>query len=327
MRVLARREPTFGLHLHVGVDRAEDAIRVFNRVRAHLPLMLALSANSPFWQGRDTGMRSARTPLFQGFPRVGIPRAFESYAQWVEAVDVLLRCDAVPEPSFLWWDIRLQPRFGTVEIRVLDAQVEVGDTLALAALFQSVARLELERQYASKRLLESPEALSENRFLAARDGMEAKLLDPARDRRVPARELLDDLLEACAPYARDLGCADYLGRVPALARSSGAERQLSRARDGGVPSAMAELADALPRPPDPWAARRDERVAVGPGSDWGGCDARPQGCVTPAATSAWCAPDGAASSRSASGRSPTHRFPSTRACPCASAAGTSGEPA
>ena len=182
MRVLARREPTFGLHLHVGVDEPEDAMRVFNRMRAHLPLLLALSANSPFWQGRDTGMRSARTPLFQGFPRVGVPRAFEAYADWVEAVDVLLRCEAVPEPSFLWWDIRLQPRFGTVEIRVLDAQAQVGDTLALAALFQCVARLELERGHASKRLLESPEALSENRFLAARDGMEAQLLDPARDR-------------------------------------------------------------------------------------------------------------------------------------------------
>ena len=230
MRVLARREPTFGLHLHVGVEEPEQAIRVFNRVRAHLPLMLALSANSPFWQGRDTGMRSARTPLFQGFPRVGVPRAFETYADWVEAVDVLLRCDAVPEPSFLWWDIRLQPRFGTVEIRVLDAQAQVGDTLALAALFQCVARLELERGHASKRLLESPEALSENRFLAARDGMEAQLLDPARDRRVPARELLDDLLESCEPDARDLDCADDLdpraragpqlgSRAPALARA------------------------------------------------------------------------------------------------------------
>jgi len=249
MRVLARREPTFGLHLHVGVDQPEDAIRVFNRVRAHLPLMLALSANSPFWQGRDTGMRSARTPLFQGFPRVGVPRAFDTYADWVEAVDVLLRCDAVPEPSFLWWDIRLQPRFGTVEIRVLDAQAQVGDTLALAALFQCVARLELERGHASKRLLESPEALSENRFLAARDGMEAQLLDPARDRRVPARELLDDLLEACEPYARDLDCADDLDRVLGLARSSGAERQLARAREGGVPAAMAELADEFLAPP------------------------------------------------------------------------------
>jgi carboxylate-amine ligase len=265
MRVLARREPTFGLHLHVGVDQADDAMRVFNRMRAHLPLLLALSANSPFWQGRDTGMRSARTPLFQGFPRVGVPRSFETYADWAEAVDVLLRCEAVPEASFLWWDIRLQPRFGTVEIRVLDAQAEVGDTLALAALFQSVARLELERGHASKRLLESPEALSENRFLAARDGMEAKLLDPARDRLVPARDTLKELLEACLPFARDLGCEAHLAHVPTLARSSGAERQLARAREGGVPAAMAELADEFLNPPlaEPeWADATPARGAV-----------------------------------------------------------------
>ena len=278
MRVLARREPTFGLHLHVGVDQPEEAIRVFNRVRAHLPVMLALSANSPFWQGRDTGMRSARTPLFQGFPRVGIPRAFESYAGWVEAVDVLLRCDAVPEPSFLWWDIRLQPRFGTVEIRVLDAQAQVGDTLALAALFQCVARLELERGHASKRLLQSPEALSENRFLAARDGMEAQLLDPARDRRVPARELLDDLLESCEPYAGDLGCAEDLARVPGLARSSGAERQLARAREGGVPGAMAELADEFLTPPTAGRGEGDGFPTGGP------VTGEPSGSTIPART-------------------------------------------
>ena len=251
MRVLARREPTFGLHLHVGVERPEQAMRIFNRLRAHIPLLLALSANSPFWQGRDTSMRSARTPVFQGFPRVGIPRAFETYAAWAEAVDVLLRCEAVPEPSYLWWDVRLQPRFGTVELRVLDAQTEVGDTLALAALFQSVARLELDRGYASKRLLESPEALSENRFLAARDGMEAELLDPAHDRLVPARGILDEVLEACLPYARELGCVTELERVPALARDSGAERQLAHAREGGVPAAMAALADRFLSPPAP----------------------------------------------------------------------------
>ncbi len=106
MRELARREPTFALHVHVGVDDADEGIRLYNRMRAHLPLLLALSVNSPFWQGRDTGLGSARTPLFQAFPRVGIPRAFEDYADWVEAVDLLIRCDAFPEPTFLWWDVR-----------------------------------------------------------------------------------------------------------------------------------------------------------------------------------------------------------------------------
>ena len=126
MRELARREPTFGLHVHVAVPNPEQAVRAYNRMRAHLPLLLALSGNSPFWQGRDTGLCSMRTPLFQAFPRVGIPREFRSYADYVEGIDVLLRCDAFPEPTFLWWDVRLQPRFGTLEVRVMDAQTRVG---------------------------------------------------------------------------------------------------------------------------------------------------------------------------------------------------------
>ena len=109
MRDLARREPTFALHVHIGVDDPEKATILQNRLRAHLPLLLALAANSPFWQGRDTGLASTRTPIFQAFPRVGVPRAFPSYGQYVEAVDQLLRCHAFPAPTFLWWDVRLQP--------------------------------------------------------------------------------------------------------------------------------------------------------------------------------------------------------------------------
>lgn len=110
MRELARREPTLALHVHVGVHDAEDAMRAFNRLRAHLPLLLAISANSPFWQGRDTGLASTRTPLFQAFPRVGIPRRFRDYEDWVETVDLLISCEAFPEPTFLWWDVRPLPR-------------------------------------------------------------------------------------------------------------------------------------------------------------------------------------------------------------------------
>ena len=144
MRELARREPTFGLHVHVGVPGAEQAIHAANRLRTELPLLLALSVNSPFWQGRDTGLASARTPLFQAFPRVGVPRAFQPYEEYVESVDVLIRSDAVPEPTFLWWDVRPQPRFGTVEVRIMDAQTTLGDTAGLAALVQSIVRLEVE---------------------------------------------------------------------------------------------------------------------------------------------------------------------------------------
>jgi carboxylate-amine ligase len=244
MRELARREPTFGLHVHVAVRGPADGIRLFNRMRVHLPLLLALSVNSPFWQGRDTGLASARTPLFQAFPRVGIPRAFRDYEDWVGAVDLLIRCDAFPEPTFLWWDVRPQPRFGTVEVRVLDAQTSVSDTAALAALVQCIARLEVEEGYVPAELVGAQEALEENRFIAARDGMDARLIDPARERRTPARELLDQLLAACAPHAAALGCERELALVETIAECTGAKRQLALARDEGrLPGLVEALAD------------------------------------------------------------------------------------
>lgn len=246
MRELARREPTFALHVHVGIDDPEDAIRLTNRMRAHLPLLLALSVNSPFWQGRDTGLGSARTPLFQAFPRVGIPRVFADYSDWVEAVDLLIRCDAFPEPTFLWWDVRPQPRFGTVEVRILDAQSTVAETTALAALVQTVARLEVTEGYVPEQLVRTQEALDENRFIAARDGMDGKMIDPCGECRVPARDQLADLLEAVAPHAAELGCEAELEPVTAMARRTGARRQLDIARQGdGLRGLVEHLAESF----------------------------------------------------------------------------------
>jgi glutamate---cysteine ligase / carboxylate-amine ligase len=244
MRELARREPTFGLHVHVGVPDPEQAIHAANRLRAELPLLLALSVNSPFWQGRDTGLGSARTPLFQAFPRVGIPRAFHTYEEYVEAVDVLIRSDAVPEPTFLWWDVRPQPRFGTIEVRIMDAQTTLADTAALAALVQSIVRLEVEDGAGTYDQGIPPEVLDENRFLAARDGMDAELIAHELDERVPARALLEDLLTLCRPHAEALGCATQLDAVARLADRTGARRQLDLKRGlGSLPRVVAVLAD------------------------------------------------------------------------------------
>jgi carboxylate-amine ligase len=229
VRELARREPTFALHVHVGVPDPESAIRATNQMRAHLPMLLALSANSPFWQGRDTGLASARTPLFQAFPRVGIPRAFADYDDYVSAVDLLIRLNAFPEPTFLWWDVRPQPRFGTVEVRIMDAQVTLRATAALAAFVQCLVALELRHGVADERAA-APEVLVENRFLAARDGVEASLIDPVREERVPVRDLVGELLEACEPHARELGCHSELCAVQDLLREPGAGHQLATAR-------------------------------------------------------------------------------------------------
>jgi carboxylate-amine ligase len=205
-------------------------------------VLLALSGNSPFWQGRDSGLASARTPVFQAFPRTGAPRRFDSYAEYVEAIDVLVRCDAIPEPTFLWWDARLQPRFGTVEVRVMDAQTRIEDTAALTALVQCLVRLEAERPAPPATAADAPEVVAENRFVAARDGMDAVLIDPPDRVRVTAR--LAQLLAACAPLAEALDCAAELAHVAMLAVAPGAERQRALAtRTGTLEGLLEALAD------------------------------------------------------------------------------------
>jgi carboxylate-amine ligase len=248
MADLARREPTFALHVHVGVPDPERAIRLLNALRAHVPLLLALSANSPFWQGRSTGLASTRTPVFGAFPRTGLPRRFASYEDWVAMVDELLRCGAFPEPTFLWWDIRPQPALGTVEVRAMDAQTDVGATAALVGLVQSLARLEIEDGYASEHLMAADELIAENRFLAARDGIEAELLDPEAELRRPARALVRALLDAARPHAEELGCRAELESVARLALQPPFLRQLEADRRGRLPGLMAELAGAFVPP-------------------------------------------------------------------------------
>jgi glutamate---cysteine ligase / carboxylate-amine ligase len=249
MRELARREPTFGLHVHVGVPDPEAAVRAYNAMRTHVPMLLALSGNSPYWQGRDSGLASARTPAFQAFPRTGIPRRFGSWREYAEAVDVLLRSGAIPEPTFLWWDVRLQPSLGTLEMRVLDAQTSVGDTAALAALVQCLVRLEALADPHAGGAAEAPEVLAENRFIASRDGMQAELIEPPAWTRRAVGDRLQTYLHACAPHARALGCVEELARVPLLAEAPGAARQRSlAAQTGGLEGLIKALSDAFAQP-------------------------------------------------------------------------------
>jgi carboxylate-amine ligase len=242
LRDLVQREPTFALHVHVAVRDPEVAVDVANRLRAHLPLLLALSANSPFWRGRDSGFASMRSPQFQAFPRSGIPRRFESYADWAESVRALIDAGAFPEPTFLWWDVRLQPRFGTIEVRIMDAQTTLRDVGALVALTQAVARLEAHERYASEALLDAPEVLAENRFIAARDGARAELIEPGSRRRTPVVVAARELLDAARPHARDLGGLPELDAMQDLVDAPPAERQRTLARRmGGLPRLVETL--------------------------------------------------------------------------------------
>ena len=245
MRELARREPTFALHVHVAVPDAESALLALNRFRSHLPLLLALSANSPFWQGRETGLASARTPLFQAFPRVGIPRAFLDYDDYASTIDLLLRCEAFPEPTFLWWDVRLQPRFGTIEVRIMDAQTTVADSAALTALVQCLVRLEATEGSGADPAIDLPEVLAENRFLAARDGTEASLIDARLGRRSRVPDVLESVLSMCVPHAEDLGCSEELQWTRNLAATPRSVRQLDLARGPDKLHGLVEALSAL----------------------------------------------------------------------------------
>jgi glutamate---cysteine ligase / carboxylate-amine ligase len=241
MRCLAHREPTMALHVHVGVPDPDDAVRVLNGLGARVAALTAIAANSPFLNGRDSGFCSTRTAIFGSFPRTGTPRPFRSYADYVEAVDVLIASGAISDPTFLWWDVRLQPALGTVELRAVDAQISVRDVIPLIALIQSVARLELEGGELADP--PTPEVLEENRFIAARDGLEARLIDPSTRRLVPARTIVQELYERCRPHARALGCSGELERVQRLAVANGADRQRAWAGSGGIASVVPKLID------------------------------------------------------------------------------------
>jgi carboxylate-amine ligase len=154
-----------------------------------------------------------------------MPRRYGSYSEWVDTVDLQLRAGALAEPTFLWWDVRPQPRFGTVEIRVMDAQSRITETATLVALTQSIARLELEEGYVSEEIVSSEEVLAENRFLAARDGVDARFIDPTTESLRPLSDQLVELLESVRPHAAALGCSEQLERVAALAAAPGAARQ------------------------------------------------------------------------------------------------------
>jgi len=242
MRALARREPTMALHVHVAVPDAGAAVRALDGLRADLPVLIALAANSPFWRGADSGFASMRVPVFSMFPRAGIPRQFGTYEDYVRVVERLLRSGAVREPGFLWWDARLQPRLGTVEVRMLDAATRVDDAAALAALVQCLVRRNAESRPARA---PEPEVLAENRFLAARDGMRAQLVDGFGARTRPVRDQLDAILETCRPYAAALGCAGELAGVAALATDPGDVRQRRLAAVHGLERLPTLLGDAF----------------------------------------------------------------------------------
>jgi carboxylate-amine ligase len=229
LRFVVRQELLFGLHVHVGMDDPEKAIHVANGMRVHVPILLALSSNSPFWRGVPTGLMSTRTPIFKQFPRVGVPPRYENWADFESRVEFMVKAKAVEDYTYFWWDIRPHPNLGTVEIRVCDAQTRLEHTIALAALIQAMCKELVEHYDARNTLSTYPrEMLDENKWLAARYGLEGELVDLPESSRVSSIDLARRLVERLRPHARELNCdREFEGIDDLIERGTGARRQLS----------------------------------------------------------------------------------------------------
>ena len=227
LRFVARQELIFGMHVHVGLDDPEKAIYVANGMRVHVPVLLALSCNSPFWRADATGLQSTRTPIFRAFPRVGIPPRYDGWEDYARRITFMVESGVMEDYTYLWYDVRPHPQLGTVEIRACDSQTRVEHTLGLTALIQAMVKEISERFDAGAELADYPwEMLDENKFLAARHGMDGELVDLPHNERVPAKELARRLLDRLREHAQDLGSSDDLeGVEDLLARGNGAHRQ------------------------------------------------------------------------------------------------------
>jgi carboxylate-amine ligase len=230
MQYVARRELIFGMHIHVAVDDAEKAIQVVNGLLPQLAPLLALSASSPFWRGEATGLASSRQMVFSAFPRSGPPPRFRDYADYAEVVGQLERSGCIADYTHIWWDIRLHPRLGTIEIRVCDGVTRVEDAVAIAAYCQAIVKQLCERYEAGEEIPSYHRILtSENKWLAARYGLEAPVMDlgSGRRNRVPIARLVRWTLTDIEPHARELGSERELeGVLDILARGNSADTQL-----------------------------------------------------------------------------------------------------
>jgi carboxylate-amine ligase len=241
---LARRQLVAGLHIHVAVGGADRALAVYNALRGHLPELAALAANAPFHAGRDTGLASVRPTIATLLPRQGVPPAMSSWEAFAAALEWGAAATAVPEPRRWWFELRPHVSFGTLEVRVPDAQATIADTAAVAAYAHALVGWLADR-YDAGEALGAPDSwrIDENRRTAFRFGTGAVFADFETGALTPAREVLLERLETLAPAAARLGCAAELASARALIDANGAVRARAVAADGGVHAVAADLAD------------------------------------------------------------------------------------
>jgi carboxylate-amine ligase len=229
MQQIARANLIFGLHVHVGIPDREEAIDVMNQARYFLPHIYALSVNSPFWLGQNTGLKAYRQMIFERFPRTGIPDAFESLSEYEDYLKLLVTTGCIDNAKKIWWDIRLHPFFDTIEFRICDAQSRVDDTIALAALMQAIVVKLHKLRGQNVTFRNYPRRLiDENRWRASRYGLDGKLIDFGRKCEMDERELLHEMLEFVATEVDELGSHAEIAHIERIIREgTGADRQLA----------------------------------------------------------------------------------------------------
>jgi carboxylate-amine ligase len=234
---MGRQLVTFGLHVHVGVDSGDKAVMICNRIQRHLPTLLALSCNSPWWNNRATGLQSHRSKIMESLPTAGLPPLMRNWSEYSWLVNHLVKTGFIHTIRDIWWDVRPHHNFGTVEVRVCDMPGCLEDCLALAALVQClVVALSEQIDEGTYQHDHHPMMVRQNKWRAARYGLDAELVDSDTFALHPAREVAARLIALLGPVARDLGCANYLERAAALAAGpTWAERQLGLWKDADDP--------------------------------------------------------------------------------------------
>jgi glutamate---cysteine ligase / carboxylate-amine ligase len=235
MRIVARANLIFGLHVHVGIEDKETAIHIMNAARYFVPHILALSTNSPFWLGDETGLKSYRCKVFDKFPRTNIPDYFPSWGEYESFINLLVKTGCIDNAKKIWWDIRPHPFFDTLEFRVCDLPMRLDETIAIAALIQAtVAKLyQLHSRNQGFRLYRRA-LIMENKWRAVRYGLDGKLIDFGKRIEVPVRDLLYEYLDLVDDVVDELGCREeinYIHRI--MEHGTGADRQLRVFRESG----------------------------------------------------------------------------------------------
>ena len=229
MQDAARSNLIFGLHVHVGIDDREIGIRLMNQARYFLPHIFALSTNSPFWEGRNTGFKSFRTKVFDKFPRTGIPDEFSSAAEYDAYIQLLVKTNCMDNAKKVWWDIRLHPFFNTIEFRICDIPMRIEETITLAAIMQGIiAKLYLLMQFNLSFRTYSRALINENKWRAARYGIDDKLIDFGKEKEVATKVLIEEITEFIDDVVGDLGSRKEVNPVfNMMKKGTGADRQLA----------------------------------------------------------------------------------------------------